>query len=141
MKAEVDFHKLGRGLGHLSKSVHNTLYRVLRLVVKTVVQGLNSLEGLALNPVGISSTRQEVYGQTLRGVQDPYQAYESQLQPSLRATEDYINRAYQQRGLLRSGLPIEQMGRAGVELSIREAQDRMNFRGQELARGGELSQY
>ena len=81
------------------------------------------------------------YGQTLRGVQDPYQAYESQLQPSLRATEDYINRAYQQRGLLRSGLPIEQMGRAGVELSIREAQDRMNFRGQELARGGELSQY
>ncbi len=87
-------------------------------------------------PVG-----QAYYQQTLGGVQDPYAAYESQLQPSLQLAEDYINRGAQQRGLLRSGIPIEQMGRAGVDLSIKEAQDRMNFRGQELARGGELSQY
>jgi hypothetical protein len=33
------------------------------------------------------------------------------------------------------------MGRAGVDLAIKEAQDRMNFRSQELARGGELSQF
>ena len=109
-------------------------------------------QGLGQAPQGYISPEQQYlrqggelgksyYDQTLRGVQDPYAAYESQLQPSLKLTEDYINRSYQQRGLLRSGLPIESMGRAGVELAIKEAQDRMNFRGQELARGGELSQY
>lgn len=84
---------------------------------------------------------QEYYQQTLGGVQDPYAAYESQLQPALTQAEDYINRQAQGRGLIRSGIPIEQMGRAGVELAIKEAQDRMRFRGEELARGGELSQY
>ena len=109
-------------------------------------QGLGAAPSEYLGPEqqylrGAGELGKAYYGQTLRGVQDPYAAYESQLQPSLQLTEDYINRAYQGRGLLRSGLPIEQMGRAGVELAIKEAQDRMNFRGQELARGGELTQY
>lgn len=84
---------------------------------------------------------QAYYGKTLAGVQDPYAAYESQLRPALQQAEDYINRQAQGRGLIRSGIPIEQMGRAGVELAIKEAQDRMRFRSEELARGGELSQY
>jgi hypothetical protein len=84
---------------------------------------------------------QAYYNQTLQGVQDPYKAYESQLQPALQLASQQINQGAAQRGLLRSGIPIEQMGRAGVDLAIKEAQDRMNFRGQELARGGELTQY
>ena len=81
------------------------------------------------------------YEQTLAGTQDPYAAYESTLAPQLQLAQDQINRSTAQRGLLRSGIPIEQMGRAGVDLAIKEAQDRMNYRSQELARGGELSQY
>ena len=84
---------------------------------------------------------EEYYQKTRAGVEDPYAAYESQLQPSLELTQDYINRQAQRKGLIRSGMPIESMGRAGVELAIREAQDRMKFRGEELARGGELTAY
>lgn len=81
------------------------------------------------------------YEQTLRGTQDPYAAYESQLQPSLQLTQDLINRQAQQRGLLRSGIPLSAMGTAGVTLAVAEAQDRMRFRAEELARGGELSNW
>ena len=84
---------------------------------------------------------QGLYGQTLSDLQDPYASYESTLQPQLQAAEDYINRGFQQRGLLRSGLPIESMGRAGVELAIQEANNRMNWRQQMLGNAMGLSQY
>ncbi len=84
---------------------------------------------------------QALYGQTLQSTQDPYAFYESTLQPQLQLTEDYINKQAQQRGLLRSGIPIEQMGRAGVELAIQEANARMNYRNQALQQGAGLTQY
>lgn len=84
---------------------------------------------------------QAYYDKTLAGVKDPYAAWESSLDPQLQQAEDYINRQAQGRGLLRSGMPIESMGRAGVELAIKSAQERMNARQQELQRGAGLSQY
>lgn len=118
---------------------------------KLMEQIMKYQQGLGTAPSGHMSGEQQYqqggdlakayYGQTLAGTQDPYAAYESGLQPALTLANDTINRNMQQRGLMRSGMNIENMGRAGVDLAIKEAQDRMNFRGQELARGGELSQY
>jgi hypothetical protein len=79
-----------------------------------------------------------LYGQILAEAQDPYGLYESTLQPQLQLAEDYINRRAQERGLLRSGIPIEQMGRAGAELAIREAAGRMNARANALQRAVNL---
>ena len=84
---------------------------------------------------------QTLYGQTLAEAKDPYAYYESTLQPQLQLTEDYINRQAQGRGLIRSGIPIEQMGRAGVELAIREAEGRQNARANALQRAAGLTEY
>ena len=80
-----------------------------------------------------------LYETALTSAQNPYASYESTLQPQLQMAEDYINRSAQNRGLLRSGIPIEQMGRAGVELAIAEADKRMQYRNQELARAGTMA--
>ena len=45
----------------------------------------------------------------------------------------------QKRGLLSSGLNIENMGRAGVDLAIQEAQQRMTYRADALNRGAAMS--
>src|SRR3990167_1992228 len=44
--------------------------------------------------------------------------------------QDQINRQAAQRGLATSGLPIEQLGRAGGELAVRRAQEREGIRRQ-----------
>lgn len=109
-------------------------------------------QGLGQAPSGYLSPEQQYqqqtgelgrayYGQVMGGVKDPYGAYESALQPALQLAQNQINQQAQQRGLLRSGIPIQNMGSAGVELAVKEAADRMNFRSQELARGGELINY
>lgn|SRR3990167_2460599 len=152
--AEEGITQAGRGITQASQETpaEAQQYAGSFDIGKLLQQIFQYQQGLGQAPSGYLTPEQQYlqqggelgkayYGQTLRGVQDPYAAYESQLQPSLQLTEDYINRAYQNKGLLRSGLPIESMGRAGVELAIKEAQNRMAFRGQELARGGELSQY
>ena len=87
-------------------------------------------------PVG-----QAYYGQVQQEIQDPAAFYQSTLDPELKQVQDYIDRTYQKRGLLRSGLPIEEMGRAGVELAIKSARERMAHREQSMARAGQLSQY
>jgi hypothetical protein len=84
---------------------------------------------------------QSLYSQILKDTQNPEGSYISSLEPSLQAAEDYINRSAQSRGLLSSGIPIESMGRAGVELSIKDALARMQARQQSLQRAGQLSQY
>jgi hypothetical protein len=76
---------------------------------------------------------QAILSETLRGVAQPGQVFTSTLEPQLQVAEDFIRRRFAQRGLLRSGLPIEAMGRAGVELAIQEAVNRLNFRNQALA--------
>jgi hypothetical protein len=82
-----------------------------------------------------------LYNQILTEIKDPYAYYESILQPQLQLAEDYINRGAQRRGLLRSGIPIEQMGRAGVELAIQEANARQQARANALSRAGTLTEY
>jgi len=51
-------------------------------------------------------------------------------QQELDLLQDQINRQAAQRGLATSGIPIEQLGRAGVELAVRKAQEREGIRRQ-----------
>lgn len=81
-----------------------------------------------------------LYGQILSQVQNPEQYYMNTLQPELQQAQDTINSYYQKRGLLNSGLAIEGMGRAGVDLAIKQAQNKMNFRQQALQNAQTLSQ-
>lgn len=73
-----------------------------------------------------------LYQNALQGAQNPYAGWESSLQPQLAAMSDYVNSQMQSRGLLNSGLDIEQMGRAGVDLAVQEAQNRMAYGQQSL---------
>lgn len=113
---------------------------------------MKSEMGLGQRPAGYQTPEQQylgqagelgqnLYAQTLSELKDPYAYYESTLQPQLQLVGDLINRNAQQRGLLRSGIPIEQMGRAGVDLAIKEAQGRMAARSQAQAKGSALAQY
>jgi hypothetical protein len=61
------------------------------------------------------------------------------LQPALQQSENYINQSANQRGLLTSGIPIGQMGTAGVNLAIQEAQGRMNAYQQNMANAQSLT--
>lgn len=107
-------------------------------------------QGLGAAPAGYASPDQQyinqtgeigqqLYNTTLADVKDPYASYESTLQPQLKAANDYINSQMQQRGLLQSGMDIENMGRAGVDLAIKEAQNRMQYRADALTRGAGLA--
>lgn len=82
-----------------------------------------------------------LYSQITDELKDPYKFYQSTLEPELALTQDTINREYQRRGLIRSGLGIEAMGRAGTELAVRSALARQQARAQALARGGSLLEY
>ena len=116
---------------------------------KLLQQIMQYQSGMGQAPAGYQGYEQQyqqqgelaksLYGQTLTGVQNPDALYTSTLQPQLQATQDYINRQYANRGLLRSGLGIEQMGRAGVELSIKEAEARMANRQTQMANASVLS--
>lgn len=83
---------------------------------------------------------QTLYNQILQQTVNPDAYYMSTLNEQLQQAQDYINRNAQQRGLLRSGIPIENMGRAGVELAIQEANARMNARQQALSNAQSLQQ-
>lgn len=81
---------------------------------------------------------QNYYNQILSESKDPYANYESSLRPALQQAQDATNQYYQSRGLLNSGLAIEGMGRAGVDLAIKEASGRMQARQQSM---GEVSDF
>jgi len=51
----------------------------------------------------------------------------------LQLVQDQVKARAAQRGILGSGLEMEDLGRAGVELAIREAESRENFRQQQLS--------
>lgn len=84
---------------------------------------------------------QTLYNQTLSQAQNPDAYFNSTLNPDLAQAQDTINTYYQKRGLLNSGLAIESMGRAGVDLSIKDAQARMANRQQSLQNAMGVSQY
>lgn len=85
------------------------------------------------NPLG-----QSLYDQTLKDVQDPTASYESVLQPSLEQAQNSINSYYQSRGLINSGIAIGDMGTAGVDLAIQEAQGKMAARQTALSNASTL---
>lgn len=101
-------------------------------------QAGNTSEQQLQNQGQLGST---LYNQTLSQAQDPDKYFQSTLQPDLSQAQDTINTYYQKRGLLNSGLAIESMGRAGVDLSIKDAQARMANRQQSLNNALQVSQY
>lgn len=108
-------------------------------------------QGLGDMPQGYQTGEQQLqnqgalgktlYDQTLSQAQNPDAYFQSTLQPDLAQAQDTINTYYQKRGLLNSGLAIEQMGRAGVDIALRDAQARMANRQQSLNNALTLSQY
>lgn len=108
-------------------------------------------QGLGELPTGYKTGEQQLqgqgplgsalYSQVLNETQDPNAYFQNTLQPELMQAQDTINSYYQKRGLLNSGLAIESMGRAGVDLAIKQAQARMAARQQSLDNALQLSQY
>ncbi len=83
---------------------------------------------------------QALLSQVTGGVQRPEEQFAQVLEPQLQIAEDFINRRAQQRGLLQSGLPIEELGRAGVELSVQRALANLQTRNQLIQQGQGLQQ-
>lgn len=118
-------------LGNILKQLY--LYQ---MGLGTAPQGYQGANQQFLNQTG--DVGQAYYQQILNQARDPYANYESALQPALQQAQDSVNTYFQRRGLLNSGLNIEGMGRAGVDLAIQEAQGRMNAYQQSL---GNVSNY
>lgn len=106
--------------------------------------GMNQMPGGAMS--GVQQFQQDnplaqtLYNQTLSQAQDPDKYFNSTLQPDLMQAQDTINTYYQKRGLLNSGLSIESMGRAGVDLALKDAQARMANRQQSLQNAQSVNQ-
>ena len=83
---------------------------------------------------------QSLYNTVSQQAANPYQGWESSLQPNLQLAQQNIDQTYNSRGLMQGGLPIEQMGRAGVELAVADAQNRMAYGQQALQNASGLSQ-
>ena len=69
-------------------------------------------------------------------IQDPYATYESTLAPELELARQMVNQEANRRGVF-AGLPeggirFEQLGRAGIDLAIKSANERMAYRQQAL---------
>ena len=106
------------------------------------------MAGLGQAPSGYQNAAQQYqqqgplaqasYNQALQQMQPG--AYQSTLQPQLQLVSDQINSQMQQRGLLNSGLDIENMGRAGAELAVNEANSQLAFQQQALQNATGISQ-
>lgn len=148
--------KKGKGAGTDIQSAGSTLYNRTKMTDEESSQYKGSFDigsflkqlfgaqaGMNAAPAGAVSPDQAyqnqgdlekgLYSQTLKDVNNPYGSYESALQPALTQAQDTINSYYQKRGLINSGLAIEGMGRAGVDLAIQEAQGKMNARQQAMS--------
>lgn len=80
----------------------------------------------------------DVFGQVVERARDPDRFFESTLQPQLDLARDIIGQGFARRGLVGSGLQLEQLGRTGAELAIREAQARESFRQEQLGQAQNL---
>lgn len=70
--------------------------------------------------------------------QNPDAYYTSTLNPALKLAEDAVKARAAQRGIVGSGLELEDFGRTGAELAIREAAQKEQFRQQGLANFGTI---
>lgn len=94
---------------------------------------LNALRGVpGSGEPGQAGGVQDIFGQLVNRAQDPNAAYTSTLAPQLQLAGDQVKARAAQRGILGSGLELEDLGRTGVELAIREAAAREDFRQQQL---------
>lgn len=70
----------------------------------------------------------DIFSETVDRARSPEDYFESTLAPQLTLAEDAVKRRAAQRGTLGSGIELEQLGRAGVDLAIKEAEAREAFR-------------
>lgn len=68
----------------------------------------------------------------------PDEFFQSTLDEQLEQARDIVGTRFARRGLVGSGLELEGLGRAGVDLALQEAQAREEFRQQQLANFGQL---
>ena len=78
------------------------------------------------SPTPLGGVASKIVGQA----QTPEDFFTPALNENLQLAEDYINNQFARRGMLGSGLQIEGMGRAGVELAIQEADRKQQARRQ-----------
>ena len=94
---------------------------------------LNALRGIpGTGEAGMAGGAQDIFGQLVSRAQDPNAAFTSTLGPQLQLLQDQVKARAAQRGILGSGLELEDLGRTGVELAIREASAREDFRQRQL---------
>lgn len=82
---------------------------------------------------------QSNYNNILKQSQDPTGGWKSTLAPELTQAQDQINKYYNSRGLINSGIAIGDMGTAGVDLAIKNAQNEMAYQQQSLGNANTLS--
>lgn len=82
---------------------------------------------------------QSNYKNILAQSQNPSAGWQSTLQPELTQAQDQINKYYNNRGLINSGIAIGDMGTAGVDLAIKNAQNEMAYRQQAMQNVDTLS--
>lgn len=82
---------------------------------------------------------QSNYNNILAQSQNPDAGWQSTLAPQLTQAQDQINKYYNSRGLINSGIAIGDMGTAGVDLAIQNAQNEMAYRQQSLNNANSLS--
>ena len=86
----------------------------------------------------ISPAATELQSQTNALLQNPYLNYQSTFGEQIGLLQDQINREANKRGILGGGVPIEQLGRAGGELAIREGAVKQGLVEQALNRAAGL---
>lgn len=90
----------------------------------------NALRGLAPGETGTPSD--DIFAQLVGRAQDPSASFQSTLEPSLALLMDQVKARAASRGILGSGLELEDLGRTGAELAVREAQARQAYQQQQL---------
>ena len=90
----------------------------------------SALRGLGLEGQQVASG--SIFADLVSRAQDPNKYYQSTLEPKLALLQDAVKARAAQRGILGSGLELENLGRTGAELSIRETDAQEAFRQQQL---------
>lgn len=93
---------------------------------------LNALRGISTTG-GEGAGINDIFSQLVGRAKNPDQYFSSTFSPQLQLLQDQVKARAASRGTLGSGLELEDLGRAGVELAIKEAQQREAFRQDQLA--------
>ena len=91
----------------------------------------NALRGIE-QPGGEGAALTDVFGQLVQRARTPEQFFESTFAPELQLLQEQVKSRAASRGILGSGLELENLGRAGVDLAIKQAQQKETFRQNQL---------